>query len=78
MDIMASHLQLVFGQRVREERERIGMTQAELARRCRIHQPTLCDLEKGRHAATLETVEKIAIVLRVPSVALLTCDAVTA
>ncbi len=57
---MPSNLQIVFGQRVRAERERQGLSQSQLAKLLEMHQPDLCDLEKGRHAPTLETVEKIA------------------
>jgi transcriptional regulator with XRE-family HTH domain len=63
MNVMPSELQKTFGKRVRDRRGELGWTQAELARRLGIHQPDLCDLEKGRHAPTLETVEKIAGVL---------------
>lgn len=68
---MPSDLQLVFGQRVRAERERKGLSQAELAKLLDIHQPDLCDIEKGRHAPTLETVEKIALKLDVSPTTLL-------
>jgi transcriptional regulator with XRE-family HTH domain len=62
---MASDLQVSFGERVRARRLKLGLTQAELAEMLEIHRPDLCDLEKGRHAATLATVEKIAKVLKV-------------
>jgi len=68
---MPSELQLVFGQRVRAERERKGLSQVKLAHLLDIHQSDLCDIEKGRHAPTLETVEKIAAKLDVPATALL-------
>jgi transcriptional regulator with XRE-family HTH domain len=73
---MASELQIVFGQRVRAERERVGLTQAELAKKLDIHQSDLCDIEKGRHSPKLETVEKIAKALEIPAVALLSQDTV--
>ena len=62
---MVSNLQVTFGERVKQRRHELGWTQAELANRLGIHQPDLCDLEKGRHAPTLETVEKFAKVLGV-------------
>ena len=71
MSVMPSDLQLTFGQRVRAERERKGLSQADLARLLEIHQPDLCDIEKGRHAPTLETVGKIALKLDVPATDLL-------
>lgn len=60
-----ARLKATFGDRVREIREAKKITQAELARRIGIHQPVLCDLEKGRHSATLQTVERIATALGV-------------
>ena len=62
---MTSTLQVTFGERVRQRRIALGWTQAELAARLDMHQPDLCDLEKGRHAPTLETVEKLAAALDV-------------
>ena len=58
-------LQKTFADRVRETRVAKNITQAELAKRTGIHQPVICDLEKGRHAPTLSTVERIAIALGV-------------
>lgn len=55
-----------FGERVRQIRSERGLTQVELSQRLGWHQPVLCDLEKGRHAATLDTVKKIANALGVP------------
>lgn len=56
----ASELQVTFGERVAARRLELGLTQVTLAKKLGIHQPDLCDIEKGRHAPTLETVEKIA------------------
>lgn len=53
-------LQEAFGLRVRETRQLQGLTQKDLANMIDVHQPDLCDLEKGRHSPTLATVEKIA------------------
>lgn len=60
-----AYLQHTFGERVKAARLKRGWTQAELSERLDWHQPVLCDLEKGRHAATLETVQKIANALGV-------------
>jgi len=60
-----AQLQRDFGERVRQIRTEKGWTQAELSGRLGWHQPVLCDLEKGRHAATLETVERMARALDV-------------
>ncbi len=42
----------------------LGLTQVELARKLKILQSTLSDIETGRHAPTLGTVEKIAKALK--------------
>lgn len=68
---MASNLQTTFGERVCSRRKVLGLTQAELAERIGIHQPDLCDLEKGRHAPSLATVEKIAKALDISAASLL-------
>ena len=57
---MATQLQVTVGEKVRAMREKRGWTQAEFARKLKMHQPDLCDLEKGRHSPKLETIEKIA------------------
>ena len=64
-------LQQTFGERIREFRLAKRMTQAELAQRLNMQQSDLCDLEKGRHAATLSTVERVANALGVPPTALI-------
>ena len=68
---MPSDLQVTFGERVRSRREKLGWSQAKLAAELEMHQPDVCDLEKGRHAPTLETVEKIAKALGVKAKSLL-------
>lgn len=68
---MSSQLQVTFGDCVRDRRLALGITQAELAEKLKMHAPDVCDLEKGRHAPTLETVEKIAKALRVSPASLL-------
>lgn len=68
---MASELQVSFGESVRERRAKLKLTQIELAGLLKIQQSTLSDIEKGRHAPTLETVEKIAKALKTTAKALL-------
>ena len=68
---VASELQRTFGERVCARRKRLGWSQAILAEKLEMHQPDVCDLEKGRHAPTLETVEKVAGILGVPAKSLL-------
>ena len=68
---MASELQVTFGERVRARREKLGWSQVTLAEKLDMHQPDVCDLEKGRHAPTLETVERVAKVLGVSAKSLI-------
>lgn len=67
---MASELQVSFGESVRERRLKLQLTQVDLARKLGIRQSTLSDIEKGRHAPTLETVERIAKALNTTAKAL--------
>ena len=64
-------LQVTFGERVRAHRIALGWSQAKLAAKLKRHQPDICDLENGRHAPKLDTVQEIARVLKVPARALL-------
>jgi ribosome-binding protein aMBF1 (putative translation factor) len=59
---MVSQLQKTFGQGVQDIREQQGLSQAALAQKLEMRQPDLCDLEKGRHSPTLETVERTSAV----------------
>jgi len=68
---MASELQVSFGENVRERRVALKLTQIELAEKLKIRQSTLSDIENGRHAPTLATVEKIAKVLKTTAKTLL-------
>ncbi len=62
---MTSKLQAIFGKRVRRRRKVLGMTQTDLAEKVGIQRPDLSDIEHGRHAPTLKTVEKMAEALDV-------------
>lgn len=46
--------------KIREVRERVGVTQMELAKLAHISQPYLSDLEKNHRGAKPETLERIA------------------
>jgi transcriptional regulator with XRE-family HTH domain len=52
------------GRNVRRVRERHGWTQAELARRSRMHRISVAQTEAGR-SVSLKTLEKLARALRV-------------
>ncbi len=69
-------LKETFARRVRETRKLRGMTQVSLAARLGMAQADLCNLEKGKRAPTLTTVEKIAVALDVEPTFLLTSASV--
>jgi transcriptional regulator with XRE-family HTH domain len=58
-------LQETFGDKVRARRQELGMNQKEFAEKLDMHQPDVCNIENGKHAPTLTTVERIAKVLKV-------------
>jgi transcriptional regulator with XRE-family HTH domain len=54
------------GRRVRELRERQGVSLSELARRARVGKATLSGLEAGTRNPTLETLQSVAAALDLP------------
>jgi DNA-binding XRE family transcriptional regulator len=53
------------GQRIREARAAIGMTQLELATATGIRRPNVARLERGRNTPTIETLQRVADALGV-------------
>lgn len=53
---------------IKERRERLGISQKELAERAKISQSFLCDIEQGRCKPSIETAIKIAEVLDVADI----------
>lgn len=49
-----------FGQKVREERKRIKISQEELADRAHVHRTYIGMIERGEKNITLENIEKVA------------------
>lgn len=47
-------------QALKSYRERRKISQAELARLCAVSQPTICDIENGRHLPSVELLKRIA------------------
>ena len=45
---------------IKEKREKLGLTQKELAEMCGIAQSTLCDIEQGRCKPSLPVAIRIA------------------
>ena len=56
---------LPVGEKIRERRKAIGLTQAELAGRIGIQQSDLCRMEKGEYKVSLETLFKILRIFQV-------------
>lgn len=59
------------GRRIKEERERAGLTQVQLERATGIPQPALSALEGGKRGATTAQVARLASALKIPSERLL-------
>ena len=48
---------------IKMERERVGISQAELARRCGVPQPHISNYEAGRHQPSFDTVRRLIAAL---------------
>ncbi len=53
-------------QRIREARERAGLTQEQLSVQSGLPQSHISRLEQGKHSPTAKTLEKIATALKLP------------
>lgn len=62
---MSSRFAKLFGARVRELRERKGLSQEELADAAKLHRTHISLIERGHRSARLETIELLARALRV-------------
>ena len=58
-----------FGKRLRELRERAGMSQAELSRRAEVHAVNISKLESGKYQPTWPVVIRLAAALEVTTLA---------
>lgn len=54
-----------FGDRIREERERLGLSQERLAFKAGLHRTHISLIERGHRSVRVETIERLAIALRV-------------
>ncbi len=50
---------VIMARDILRSRRKLGLTQEELAKRAGIRVETLCRLERGRHAPTIATMEKL-------------------
>lgn len=56
-------LQAIFGESLRAQRIKAGLTQADLAARSGINQETISRIENGRYNLTLRTMGRLAALL---------------
>ena len=62
---MKREVLIKFGQKVREERARLGLSQEELAGRAGVHRTYIGMIERAEKNITLENIEKIANALKI-------------
>jgi transcriptional regulator with XRE-family HTH domain len=62
---MKREVLIKFGQKVREERARLGLSQEELAGRAGVHRTYIGMIERAEKNITLESIEKIAKALKI-------------
>jgi len=62
---MHSHILKLFGQRVREERQKLGLSQEKLAEKAGVHRTYIGMVERAEKNITLTNIEKIAKALDV-------------
>lgn len=62
LEVMAMHI----GEKIRRIRQKLGITQRELAQRLNVEQATISHYEQGKRAVSLDMLSKIAQALGVP------------
>lgn len=62
---MRSEILIKFGNKVREERAKLGISQEELATRAGVHRTYIGMIERAEKNITLENIEKICKALHV-------------
>lgn len=55
-----------FGKNLKEIREFLGMSQADLAKKCGLTTPAICQIETGEREPSLKSICKILDTLNVP------------
>lgn len=63
---MKREILIKFGNKVREERAKLGLSQEELAGRAHVHRTYIGMIERAEKNITLENIEKLAKALKVP------------
>ena len=62
---MKREILIKFGKKVREERDKLGLSQEELAARAGVHRTYIGMIERAEKNITLENIEKIAKALEI-------------
>jgi len=62
---MKREVLIKFGQKVRDERAKLGLSQEELAGRAGVHRTYIGMIERAEKNITLENIEKIAKALKI-------------
>lgn len=62
---MKREILIKFGNKVREERAKLGLSQEELAARAGVHRTYIGMIERAEKNITLENIEKIAKALKI-------------
>ncbi|MBU4390026.1 helix-turn-helix domain-containing protein [Patescibacteria group bacterium] len=62
---MKKQILVKFGQRVRQEREKQGLSQEELANKAKVHRTYIGMIERAEKNITLANIEKVANGLRI-------------
>ncbi len=65
-NIPKSKIQQALGQAIRKHRERLNLTQEELAEKADTHRTYLADIERGARNPSIETVRRLAKALEIP------------
>ena len=63
---MRSNVLVTFGEKVREKRTELGLSQEELAERAGVHRTYVGMIERAEKNITLENIEKISKALKTP------------
>jgi transcriptional regulator with XRE-family HTH domain len=59
--IPKAQIKKLLGQAIRKHRERLDMTQEELAEKAELHRTHLADIERGTRNPSLESLRRIAL-----------------
>jgi transcriptional regulator with XRE-family HTH domain len=60
-----SDVQVLFGKRLREIRERVGVSQEKLAELAKLHRTYVSSVERGKRNISLVNIERLALALGV-------------